>query len=94
MRRLSIITTIDHQLKGTNLHKIPVLYHLELRRVISPQVEEQCPNEWQSSHHVQIFGDFNVITYNIQCTHVPSSSSLPPSPPRGLNLNNSYWSKK
>ena len=68
MRRLSIITTIDHQLKGTNLHKIPVLYHLELRRVISPQVEEQCPNEWQSSHHVQIFGDFNVITYNIQCT--------------------------
>ena len=37
MTWLSIITPIDHQLKGTNLHKILVLYHLQLRRAIRPR---------------------------------------------------------
>ena len=37
MMRLSIITPIDHLLKGTNLHKILVLYHLQLRRAIRPR---------------------------------------------------------
>ena len=69
MMWLSIITPIDHQLKGTNLHKILVLYHLQLRRAIRPRCRTNIL--MRGNHHT---------TYKYLAISMSSSSRLLPPP--------------
>ena len=77
MMRLSIITPIDHQLKGTNLHKILVLYHLQLRRAIRPRCRTNIlmrGNHRTAPHSVTL--STNILIF--QCHHHSFSPSHPP----------------
>ena len=69
MMRLSIITSIDHQLKGTNLHKILVLYHLQLRRALRPWCRTNIL--MRGNHHT---------TYKYLDSSMSSSHLLPQQP--------------
>lgn len=72
---------IDHQLKGTNLHKILVLYHLQLRRAIRPRCRTNIL--MRGNHHT---------TYKYWDISMSSSHLLPLSPThlRSVPLNISY----
>ena len=81
MMRLSIITPIDHQLKGTNLHKILVLYHLQLRRALRPWCRTNIlmRGNHRTAHHTRITLSTNILIF--QCHH----HSFSPSHPPGIN---------
>ena len=78
MMRLSIITPIDHQRKGTNLHKILVLYHLQLRRAIRPRCRTNIlmRGNHRTAHHTSVTLSTNILIF--QCHHHSFSPSHPP----------------